>query len=110
MIKNYLKVAWRNLRSNKAHSFINIAGLSIGLVCSLLILLWVQSELSVDSFHKNKDRLFTVYERFYSDHKPIAGYGGSGMLDTLLKAGIPEIQYASGIGFNGQHMFKAGDK
>ncbi len=46
MIKNYLKVAWRNLVRNKAHTFINIAGLSDGLACSLcLFLLWVQNEL-----------------------------------------------------------------
>jgi putative ABC transport system permease protein len=110
MIKNYLKVAWRNLVRNKAHTLINIAGLSVGLACSLLILLWVQSELSVDAFHKNGPRLFTVYDRFYSGHKPIATYNTSGPLAAELKKDIPEIEYASGFGFNGQHVFKVGDK
>ncbi|WP_295801748.1 ABC transporter permease [Mucilaginibacter sp.] len=110
MIRNYLKVAWRNLVRNKAHTFINMAGLSVGLVCSLLILLWVQNELDVDTFHKNNKRLFSIYERFYSEHKAIASYGTSGILDTLLKTNIPEIEYASAIGFNGQHIFKVGDK
>ena len=69
MIKNYFKIAWRNLVKNKVHSFINIAGLSVGLACSLLILLWVQNELSVDAFHKNGSRLYKVYEReYYKDH------------------------------------------
>jgi len=110
MIKNYLKVAWRNLVRNKAHTFINIAGLSVGLACSLLILLWVQNELGVDAFHKNKDRLFAVYNKFYSDHKPIATYNTSGSLPADLKKNIPEIEYATGFGFGGQHLFKSGNK
>jgi putative ABC transport system permease protein len=110
MIKNYLKVAWRNLVRNKAHTFINIAGLSVGLACSLLILLWVQNELGIDSFHKNKDRLFTIYDKFYSDHKPIATYNTSGSLPADLKKNIPEIEYATGFGFGGLHLFKSGNK
>jgi putative ABC transport system permease protein len=110
MIKNYLKVAWRNLVRNKAHSFINIAGLSVGLACSLLILLWVQNELGIDAFHKNGPRLFAIYERFYSGHKPVAQYGTSGPLAAELKKNIPEIEYATGFGFNGQHMFRVGEK
>src|ERR1700712_1468917 len=98
MIRNYLKVAWRNLVRNKAHSFINIAGLSVGLACSLLILLWVQNELGVDAFHKNNSRLFTVYQKFDVDHKAVGGYGTSGILDTLIKKDIPEVEFATGFG------------
>ena len=50
MIKNYFKTAWRNLFKNKTQSAINIAGLSIGLACSILIFLWVQNELRIDVF------------------------------------------------------------
>src|SRR5271170_4503759 len=103
MIKNYLKVAWRNLVRNKAHSFINIAGLSVGLACSLLILLWVQNELGIDAFHKNKLRLFTIYSRYYSGHKPVATYNTSGPMAAELKKNIPEIEYATGFGFYGPH-------
>lgn len=110
MIKNYLKVAWRNLVRNKAHTFINIAGLSVGLACSLLILLWVQNELNVDAFHKNSGQLFTIYDKFYSAHKPIGTYNTSGVLAAVLKKNIPEIEYATGFGFNGDHVFRAGDK
>jgi putative ABC transport system permease protein len=110
VIKNYLKVAWRNLVRNKAHTFINIAGLSVGLACSLLILLWVQNELNVDAFHKNSGRLFTIYDKFYSAHKPIGTYNTSGVLAAVLKKNIPEIEYATGFGFNGDHVFRAGDK
>ena len=56
MLKNYLTIAWRNLLKNKAFSFLNISGLAIGMASALLILLWVQNEVSYDQFHKNKDK------------------------------------------------------
>ena len=61
MIRNYLTIAFRNLRRNKVFSFINIFGLALGLACSMLILLWVQDELTWDRFHPNIDRLYRVY-------------------------------------------------
>jgi putative ABC transport system permease protein len=57
MIKNYLKVAMRTLRKHKGYSFINISGLAIGMAVCILILLWVQSELSFDRYHENADRI-----------------------------------------------------
>ena len=63
MIKNYFKIAWRNLVRNKAFSAINISGLALGMACSLLIMLWVQDERSVDGFHANGKQLYQVYER-----------------------------------------------
>ncbi|MBN1274517.1 MAG: ABC transporter permease [Candidatus Aminicenantes bacterium] len=62
MLKNYLKIALRNIKRYKSHSFINLAGLSIGLAACILILLWVQHELSFDRFHENADRLFRAVE------------------------------------------------
>ncbi|MGB3863131.1 MAG: ABC transporter permease [Candidatus Aminicenantaceae bacterium] len=58
MIKNYIKIALRNLSRHKGYSFINIAGLAIGMACCILILLWVQDELSFDRFHKNADSIY----------------------------------------------------
>ncbi|MCJ7681767.1 MAG: ABC transporter permease, partial [Candidatus Aminicenantes bacterium] len=52
-----LKIAWRNIRKYKVFSFINIAGLAAGTACCILILLWVQDELSYDHFHENYDRI-----------------------------------------------------
>ena len=57
MFHNYLKISFRVLKRNKSYSFINIAGLSIGLACTLLIMLWVQYEFSFDRFHSNYDNL-----------------------------------------------------
>ena len=60
MIKNYLKTAWRNLLKNKFYSIINIAGLTAGLAIGILILLWVQDELSFDSFHKKAANIYRL--------------------------------------------------
>ena len=96
MLQNYLKTAWRNIIRNKAFSFINIFGLGLGVACSLLIFLWVQDELNIDSFHTNKANLYNVYEREFSDGKVEAGRATPGLLATELKRAIPEIKYASG--------------
>lgn len=94
MFKNYFKTAWRNLISQKAHSFINIAGLSVGIACSLLIFLWAQNELSVDAFHANNARLYKVYEReYYKDHVD-GNYDMPGLLAQELKRSIPEVEDA----------------
>src|SRR4030095_326194 len=60
MFKNYLKTALRNLLKNKFYSFINIAGLTIGLAIGILILLWVQDELSFDTFHKQAANIYRL--------------------------------------------------
>ncbi len=62
MIANYLKVAIRNLMRNKTFSAINILGLAIGMACCMLILLYVQDELSYDRHHENADRIFRLAE------------------------------------------------
>lgn len=61
MIKNYLKTALRNLSRGRSFSFINISGLAIGMAGAVLILLWLQNEISYDKFHRNRERLFEVY-------------------------------------------------
>ncbi len=55
MFKNYLKIALRNVKKHKGYSFINIAGLAIGIACCILILLWVRDELSFDNFHEKAE-------------------------------------------------------
>ncbi len=62
MIKNYFKIAWRNLMKNKVFSFINIFGLTIGLVSFLLIALYVFDELTFDRFHKKGDNIYRIIE------------------------------------------------
>jgi len=62
MIKNYFKIAWRNLSKSKMHSFINIAGLSIGMTVAILIGLWIHDEVSFNKNFKNHDRIAQVIQ------------------------------------------------
>jgi predicted permease len=61
MFKNYLLIAFRNIARNSIYSVINIAGLAVGIACSILIMLWVVDEVSYDSFHANQKRLSQVW-------------------------------------------------
>jgi putative ABC transport system permease protein len=110
MIKNYLKIAWRNLWKNKAFSAINIFGLALGLACSLLIMLWVQDELNMDKFNANSSLLYQIYERQHYDHKVEAMTATPGLLAAELKKVIPDIKYATEFSWNLDHTFQVGDK
>jgi len=72
MIKNYLKIAWRNLLKNKAHTFINVTGLSVGMAVAMLIGLWIWDELSFDKYFQNHDRIVQVWQ-----HQTFNGKVGS---------------------------------
>ncbi len=95
MLSNYLKIALRNIKRHKGYSFINIAGLSIGLTCCLLIMLWVMDELSYDRFHENKDSIYRVeQDQNYSGsvyHVNVTPYP---MAEGLI-AEIPEVKNAT---------------
>src|SRR5258705_4544502 len=67
MIKNYFKIAFRNLIKNKVFSSINIFGLAAGITCSLLIFLFVQDESSYDRFHKDSNNIYRVVKDFVND-------------------------------------------
>lgn len=62
MLKNYFKIAWRNLFKSKTSSFINISGLAVGLTVTTLISLWIKDEISFDTYHKNHDRIVQVMQ------------------------------------------------
>jgi ABC-type antimicrobial peptide transport system permease subunit len=69
MLKNYLQVAFRNLKKNKLYSAINIIGLTVGITCSILILLWVVDEVTYDRFIPKHDRLYQVWMNAEFDNK-----------------------------------------
>src|ERR1700754_5064052 len=111
MLKNYLLVAFRNLCRNKTFSAINIIGLSLGLTCSLLILLWVKDERGIDTFHANRADLYNIIQRTYADNRMGIGYYTPGQLGEELKRQIPEIQYAANYSTWGNlSTFQVGDK
>jgi len=110
MFRNYIVTAWRNIVRNKTFSFINIFGLALGIACSLLILLWVQDEWSVNaSLVKNKNT-YGVYERVYAEEKVEAAHWTPGLLATELKRKIAGIKYASGFWPAQEIRFSAGQK
>jgi putative ABC transport system permease protein len=99
MLKSYLKIVIRNIRRYKGYSLINISGLTVGITCFILIMLYIKYELSFDSFHKNSDRIYRV-----ALHLPTWNYRGStefskttGALAPALMAEFPEVIYATRI-------------
>jgi len=106
MIKNYFKIALRNLQRHKAFSLLNISGLAIGMACSIFILLWVQNELSYDRFNTNaKDiyRLNSSAEDFKTAVSP-AGMGAG------LQSEMPEIKSTVRISKPSTELLSVGTK
>lgn len=66
MLRNYLKIAWRNLSKNRAYAFINITGLALGMGCALLIFALVRFHYQTDHHHRNYDRIYQLTSRFSS--------------------------------------------
>ena len=62
MLRNYLKIAWRNLVRQKGYTFINVFGLAIGLACCLVIFLYVQDELRFDRFHTKANQIYRIID------------------------------------------------
>jgi predicted permease len=95
MIKHYLLLIYRNILRAKSYFSINLLGLTAGLVCTLLIYLWVMDELGMDKFHEKKDRLFQVMEfQKYAD-EIMTTTSTPGILAETLKEEIPEVEYAA---------------
>ena len=92
MFKNYFKIAFRNLRRNKIYSFINIAGLSIGLACAMLIILYVKDEVSFDKFHKNVNNIYRIVSKNKHEGKTYQD-GNTGYLQgPRFTKNVPGIQ------------------
>lgn len=86
MFKNYLKIAIRNIRKQKVFSFINIAGLVIGMACCIIILLWAQDELSFDRFHKNSNELYRAIAKTPASNKTVHSTRTPNALGSALVA------------------------
>jgi len=94
MLRNYIKLSWRNLTKNRSHALINLLGLAIGIACCLLIMLWVTDELSFDKWNKKADRIYRVASeiKFGGTHKHYAVTPPT--LAVALRNDFPEIETA----------------
>jgi putative ABC transport system permease protein len=92
MLKVALKIAWRSLMKNKVFSFINIAGLSVGLAACMLIVLYLYHQLSYDSYHANIKRLYQVGGIFVTDGKEERFPCAPGITARNMKQDFPEVQ------------------
>ncbi|HZX10196.1 MAG TPA: ABC transporter permease [Acidobacteriota bacterium] len=94
MFRNYLKIAFRHVKQHKGYSFINVSGLAIGMACCILILLWVQEELSFDQFHENADDIYRL-----TTATPTGVWSSSAWaLMPTLKKEFPEVNKGTWYG------------
>lgn len=106
MFKNYFKIALRNIIRHKAYSVLNIAGLSIGMACSILILLWVQNELSYDRFNINAENIYRLTASA-GDFKAAVSPAG---MAAGLQAELPEIKASVRVSKPSDNLVEVGDK
>jgi putative ABC transport system permease protein len=110
MFKNYLKIAWRNIARHKGYSFINIFGLAAGIACCILIMVWVQDELSYDRFNAKADRIYRVYQRLTLNGQARTAPVTSAPLAPALRQSFPEVEQAARIFSLGNMTVKYGEK
>ncbi len=91
MFRNYLKIAFRNVKRHKVYSFINIAGLTIGMTCVVLLLLWIQDELSFDKFHEKIDDIYIVSAHIKKEKEELQVPSVPGV-GPLLEELFPELE------------------
>ena len=110
MIKNYFRIAVRNILKHKVFSLLNVSGLAIGLAASLLILIWVQDELSYDKFNVNAKNIYRVEEdQFYAGkryHVTVTPHPSG----PVWKTKIPEIVEQTRVNRLSRILFRQGDK
>src|SRR5579862_1738912 len=110
MFKNYLKIAFRSLIRNKAFSVINITGLAIGMAGAVIILLWIQNELSYDQFHVNKDRIYEAWNRVSFDGKVMTWNATPKVLARTVERDLPEVEQATRVNWPNRWVFSVGDR
>src|ERR1043166_6415754 len=110
MIKNYFKIAWRNLWKNKVFAFINIVGLAIRMAGALLILLWIQNEVSYDQFHEKKNRIYKAYSLTYADGQLMSWGNTPKSLARATEKDLPEVEQATRVNFQNVFLMRVGDK
>ncbi|MBE7170846.1 MAG: ABC transporter permease [Williamsia sp.] len=110
MLKNYWKIALRNLRRSKGFSAINILGLAIGMASALLILLWIQNEVSYDRFHEKKDRIYEAWNRAAFSGQLQAWNTTPKVLARTLEKDFPEVEQSVRVNWQNNMLLTVGEK
>ncbi|NEU69248.1 FtsX-like permease family protein [Spirosoma agri] len=111
MIRNYFRTAWRNLLKNKFYSLLNITGLTAGLAVGILILLWVQDELSFDRFHRQSDAIYRLENRVGTGTSQQIWTTTVAPIASFAKREVPEVKDAVRLAYNSMYtLFKYKDK
>ncbi len=110
MIRNMLIIAWRNLFRQKLYSLINISGLALGMTASLLMFAFVINELSYESFHRHKDRIYRVGIQFGQGENSMKLAGAMPALAPALKQELPEVLQAVRFQWDTKAVLKYGEK
>jgi putative ABC transport system permease protein len=100
MLKNYLKITLRNFKRHKGYTFINFAGLAIGLAVTLIITFYVMDDLKYDKFHRDADRIYRVLS--VGVKRGTKNSITAGPLLPAFKQGIPEVEYATRVTYGGR--------
>lgn len=103
MLKNFLKIAYRNILRHKSYAFINIMGLSIGLACTILIGIYVINEFSFDKFHSKSERIYRIYMDGKMGTNKFLGPATPAPMASALMADYPEVEAAT-------RLFKEGNR
>jgi len=112
MLRNYFKIAWRNILKNKLYSIINIGGLAVGMAVAMLIGLWIQYEFDFYGEHKNKNQIYNVVT---NGKVPSSGFKYTTQATPLplyveSKNLIPEIKHTAIVNWGGKNGLMVGDK
>jgi len=110
MLKNFVKIAIRNLLRSKGFSVINILGLAVGMASAILILLWIQNEMSYDQFHEKKDRIVEVWNKATFDGNLNCWNTTPKVLARTLERDFPEVEQSVRVDWNNDHLFSVGEK
>ena len=111
MLKNYIKTAWRNISKSKMHSFINIAGLSVGMAVTILIGLWIWDEVSFNTNFANHKSLAQVLVTQTLNNESETGESSAVAPANALRSNYPEdIKYVALVSYEEQHFIKTGEK
>ena len=110
MFTNYLKTAIRNFLKHKIHSLISVFSLTIGMAVVIMIMMWVQDELSYDGYHANAKNIYHVYKSVYTNNNDFWTLNTSAPLANDLKENYPEIENTARLGRTGELILRSGNK